>query len=299
LGLTIPSIYLAMTKLMGPTPKIIFFPHLLLNHCTCMYVFSCGIFDSLLFIKVGISPGYFASIYWPDFDRCNLEPFPHPFSSFPHTIMSARSPHSAASSRHSNQLIRPRRLDPTTYFNRISNKSRLIDKWLDQVCKQAGTSGRPLILDGSMPVLDYGPQVIICRVERQIHKVNPYPVLRISMPVFFFFLAEDCVLFQKPVEDPNSIFTESDRYELYLTTLSSCSSLGGGTPFALPTSSRILLESYAGSPDDMSAPLWTGLQHDRTEFVQTQAELSAFLAEYRKMESSQVGTLLVADASML
>ena len=72
---------------------------------------------------------------------------------------------------------------------------------------------------------------------------------------------------------------------------------GGGTPFALPTSSRILLESYVGSPDDMSAPSWTGFQHDRTEFIQTRAELSAFLAEYGNMESSQVGTLLVADAS--
>ena len=154
----------------------------------CMYPAAESLTRSLG-ICHRVSTGYFASIYWRDLTvAASSHCFLSRFSADPHTIMSARSSRSATSSRHSNQLIRPRRLDPTTYFNRVSNQSRLIDKWLDQVCKQAHASGRPLVLDGSMPLLDYGPQVVICRVERQIHKVNPLRLIsRTSMLVVFFF----------------------------------------------------------------------------------------------------------------
>ena len=61
------------------------------------------------------------------------------------------------------------------------------------------------------------------------------------------------------------------------------------TPFALHTSSRILLETYAGSPGEQGAPLWMGLEHNLLEFIQTQADLSKFLEEFGRTEKSQVG----------
>ena len=82
------------------------------------------------------------------------------------------------------------------------------------------------------------------------------------------------------------MFTESSRYELYLTTMTF---VLRDTPFALHTSSRILLETYVGSPGEQGAPLWMGLEHNLVEFVQTQADLSKFLEEFGRTEKSQVG----------
>ncbi|KAM6489734.1 hypothetical protein JOM56_014757 [Amanita muscaria] len=159
------------------------------------------------------------------------------------------------SMRHS---IRPHRLDPAAYATRFLNQPGLVDRWLDQAYRQTSTSGLSFVSSGSVPLLDYGPQAVICRIERRVHK---------------------------SIDDPESVFTESDRYELYLTTMS-CTVLGG-SPFAFSTSSSILLEGYSGSPDEMCAPSWTGRLHDRLEFVQSQDELSAFLRELGKIGTTQ------------
>src|SRR6266550_4408886 len=87
------------------------------------------------------------------------------------------------------------------------------------------------------------------------------------------------------------MFTESSRYELYLTTMTF---VLRDTPFALHTSSRILLETFVGSPGEQGAPLWMGLEYNLLEFVQTQADLSKFLEEFGQTEKSQVGRRSIA-----
>ncbi|KAK2465859.1 hypothetical protein APHAL10511_001500 [Amanita phalloides] len=176
-------------------------------------------------------------------------------------------PHSHRAHSSANSVTRtgPRRLDAETYVRRFIKPPGPVDEWLERVRGQATENGRPFVEGGSVPMVDYGPQLVVCRVERVIHK---------------------------PVDDVDSMFTESDKHELYLTTMSY---IVQDSPFALRTSSRILLQSYVGSPEDLGAPLWTGLVHDLLEFVLTQAELSEFLNDFRKMEGSQYVVIFVED----
>ena len=77
-------------------------------------------------------------------------------------------------------VTRPQRLDAEAYARRFARQPGLADQWLDRVHEQASTSGYPFVLGGSVPMLDYGPHNVICRVERVIHIVNIFYLIKLQ-----------------------------------------------------------------------------------------------------------------------
>lgn len=93
----------------------------------------------------------------------------------------------------------------------------------------------------------------------------------------------------QPIDDPDSIFTESNRHNLYLTATISdeldqlCASRA---------SPRVILDTYVGLPEDLSAPEWTRWKRRTLEFRQPR---ESFIALFSQMALWQENLNLVGS----
>ncbi|KAF8057435.1 hypothetical protein FPV67DRAFT_1677229 [Lyophyllum atratum] len=158
--------------------------------------------------------------------------------------------HANKFARHPQTPARPRAIRPEEYRLKVLGLPGPIDRWLSANARMEQAWTNIVFLEGFPEWEDVRRNRVFCTVKRE----------RV-----------------KPVDDPDSIFTESDTYRLYLTG-TICDSLLVETP--LRTSPRAVLDHYVGSSDDLSAPEWTRWNDDILEFCQPR---DTFIALFARM----------------
>ncbi|GLB41485.1 hypothetical protein LshimejAT787_1000850 [Lyophyllum shimeji] len=144
----------------------------------------------------------------------------------------------------------PRRLKPEEHRRDILGLPGPIDRWLAGNMKMEHAWTNVAFLDEFPEMEEVRRNQVVCTVERER---------------------------SQPEDDPDSIFTESDTFRLYLSATIS-GNLPVDTPFR--TSPRAILDLFVGSPDEPFAPDWVRSERDVFKFRQPR---DTFIALFSRM----------------